>query len=129
MTIGKRISELRKAKGYSQEYIAEQLGVSRQAVSKWEQDQTCPDTKNLIALAKLLETTVEYIAVGAIIQSTDELKEQSAEEQKRNFHNILVSCATFSLLIGLALTLAFPFVGPVFIVVAIVFMVMATTFE
>ena len=52
MTIGNRIAELRKAKGFTQEYVADQLGVSRQAVSKWEQDQTSPDTKNLIALAE-----------------------------------------------------------------------------
>lgn len=64
MTIGKRISELRKKKGFTQEYIAEQLGVSRQAVSKWEQDQSTPDTKNLIALADLLNSSVEYIATG-----------------------------------------------------------------
>ena len=38
MTIGKRISELRKQHNYSQEYLAERLNVSRQAVSKWEQE-------------------------------------------------------------------------------------------
>lgn len=64
MTIGERINSLRKKKGYTQEYIAEQLRVTRQAVSKWEQDQTSPDTWNLIELAKLLETSVEYITLG-----------------------------------------------------------------
>lgn len=64
MTIGTRICELRKAKGFTQEYVAEQLGISRQAVSKWEQDITSPDTKNLIALASLLGTSIEYIATG-----------------------------------------------------------------
>ena len=65
MTIGNRIAQLRKAKGYTQEYIAEQLGVSRQAVSKWEQDITSPDTKNLIALTKLLETDISFLAMGS----------------------------------------------------------------
>lgn len=64
MTIGTRINSLRKKKGYTQEYIAEQLHVTRQAVSKWEQDQTSPDTWNLIELSKLLETSVEYITLG-----------------------------------------------------------------
>lgn len=64
MTIGSRISSLRKQKGYTQEYIAEQLHVTRQAVSKWEQDQTSPDTWNMIELAKLLETSVEFITLG-----------------------------------------------------------------
>ena len=64
MTIGSRINALRKEKGYTQEYIAEQLHVTRQAVSKWEQDQTSPDTWNLIELAKLLDSSVEYITLG-----------------------------------------------------------------
>lgn len=64
MTIGNRIAKTRKAKGFTQEYLAESLGVSRQAVSKWEKDQTAPDTKNLIALASLLGVSVEYLASG-----------------------------------------------------------------
>ena len=64
MTIGNRIYELRKAKGYTQEYVAEKLDVTRQAVSKWEQDVTSPDTKNLIALSSLLGASIEYIATG-----------------------------------------------------------------
>ncbi len=63
-TIGSRISALRKEHGFSQEYVAEKLDVSRQAVSKWEQDLCAPDTYNLIALAGLFSVTVEYIAVG-----------------------------------------------------------------
>ena len=58
MTIGQRIGELRKSYGYSQEYIAEKMNVSRQAVSKWEQDLSAPDTYNLIALAELLDVSV-----------------------------------------------------------------------
>ena len=42
-TIGKRIAELRKSKGFTQEDLADRLNVSGQAVSKWENDQTCPD--------------------------------------------------------------------------------------
>ena len=64
MSMGKRISDARKARGYTQEYLAEQLNVSRQAVSKWEKDLSAPDTKNLIALAGLLDTTIEYLATG-----------------------------------------------------------------
>lgn len=64
MSIGKRICAARKAKGYTQEYISEQLNVSRQAVSKWEKDLSNPDTGNMIALAELLDVSVEYLAVG-----------------------------------------------------------------
>ena len=64
MTIGNRIRNLRKQLNYSQEYVAEQLDVTRQAVSKWEKDLSSPDTNNIIQLAQLLNSTVEYIASG-----------------------------------------------------------------
>ena len=66
MTIGTRIRALRIQKGYTQEYLANQLGISRQAVHKWEKNETRPDTDNLILLSEILGTTVEYIAVGDI---------------------------------------------------------------
>lgn len=64
MSIGERISELRKKQNMSQGKLADYLGVSRQAVSKWENDQSSPDTINLIRLADLLDTDVEFLATG-----------------------------------------------------------------
>ena len=52
MTLGQRISTYRKQLGISQEALGERLGVSRQAVSKWETDAAAPDMTNLIALAR-----------------------------------------------------------------------------
>ena len=63
-TVGKRIAELRKNKGYTQENLAELLGVSGQAVSKWENDQTCPDISLLPQLAKFLGVTVDELLSG-----------------------------------------------------------------
>ena len=59
MTIGKRIALLRKEKGLTQEELAQHMGVSGQAVSKWENDQTCPDISALPKLARLLGGTVD----------------------------------------------------------------------
>ncbi len=64
MSIGERISALRKKQNISQDQIAKALDISRQAVSKWETDQSSPDTLNLIKLADLLDTQVEYLATG-----------------------------------------------------------------
>ncbi len=64
MSVGSRISDLRKEHNISQGQLAKLLDVSRQAVSKWENDQTSPDTLNLIKLADVLETEVEYLATG-----------------------------------------------------------------
>ncbi len=63
-TIGSRISRLRKEKGMSQEVLAEKIGVSSQAVSKWENDQSCPDISLLPQLAKLLDITVDELLTG-----------------------------------------------------------------
>ena len=64
MNIGERITALRKEKSISQAELASRLGVSRQAVSKWEQGSSSPDTAKLIQLAELLGTDVEYLATG-----------------------------------------------------------------
>ena len=64
MSIGERISTLRKERNLSQGQLADALEVSRQAVSKWENDQSSPDTIKLIKLAELLDTEVEYLASG-----------------------------------------------------------------
>lgn len=64
MSIGERISNLRKRKNLSQVQLAKLMGISRQAVSKWENDQTAPDTMKLIQLADVLDTDAEYLATG-----------------------------------------------------------------
>ena len=64
MSIGERIATLRKQKNISQLQLARALDVSRQAVSKWENDQTAPDTMKMIHLAAFLGTDTEYLATG-----------------------------------------------------------------
>ena len=64
MNIGERIMALRKEKSISQTELAKRLNVSRQAVSKWEQGVSSPDTERLIQLAEILGTEVEYLATG-----------------------------------------------------------------
>ena len=64
MNIGERIMALRKEKNISQSELAKRLNVSRQAVSKWEQGVSSPDTERLIQLAEILGTEVEYLATG-----------------------------------------------------------------
>lgn len=64
MSIGERITDLRKGKNLSQGQLASLLEISRQAVSKWENDTASPDTLRLIQLADVLSTDVEYLATG-----------------------------------------------------------------
>lgn len=59
--IAQRLAELRRKRGYSQESLARELGLSRQAVSKWERAESSPDTDNLIQLAKLYGVSLDEL--------------------------------------------------------------------
>ncbi len=60
-SLGEALKNARTARKFTQEYVADTLGVSRQAVSKWENGTSDPSTSNLIALAKLYEVSVESL--------------------------------------------------------------------
>ena len=64
MSLGERIVELRTACGLSQNQLAKAMEVSRQAVSKWETDQSSPDSMKMIHLAEVLDTDIEYLTTG-----------------------------------------------------------------
>lgn len=64
MSIGERITELRKEQNLSQGQLASTLEVSRQAVSKWENDQSSPDSMKMIRLAEVLDTDIDYLTTG-----------------------------------------------------------------
>lgn len=76
MTIGIKIQTLRKQRGMSQEQLAEALGVSRQAVSKWESEQSVPDIDKIIAICDFFGVTTDYILRDAeLTQSQPEATE------------------------------------------------------
>ncbi len=61
INLGLTLADLRKRNGYSQEALAEKMGISRQAVSKWERGESTPDTDTLIELAKLYSISLDYL--------------------------------------------------------------------
>ncbi len=63
MTTGERLKALRTAKGLSQEKVAEMVGVSRQAVTKWENNQSVPSSENLIALAEIYGISLDELVL------------------------------------------------------------------
>lgn len=75
MSLGERIKEQRKNCGLSQEKVAELVGVSRQAVTKWEAEQSAPSTENLFRLAEIFGTTVDIL-----LASVEEEKNSPAEQ-------------------------------------------------
>ena len=64
LSLGRRIQTLRKAQSLTQEALAERMGVTPQAVSKWENDLSCPDIMSLPQLARELHTTVDTLLTG-----------------------------------------------------------------
>lgn len=78
-----RLYELRKKNGYSQEELAEKLGISRQAVSKWERAEASPDTDNLVELAKLYGISLDEL-LNINNSSSTENSEDKKEEKNEN---------------------------------------------
>ena len=75
MALGERIKACRQSAGMSQEKVAELVGVSRQAVTKWEVNRSAPNTENLFKLAEIFGTTVDML-----LASEDENKQSTAEQ-------------------------------------------------
>ena len=82
MTLGKRIAMLRRQRGLKQDDLANTLGVSSQAVSKWENDQTCPDISLLPKLAELLGVSVDELLSGQKNELAETVKVLPPEERK-----------------------------------------------
>ena len=73
MNIADRIQYLRKQKGFSQEELADKVGVSRQSVSKWESEQSTPDLEKIIILSDIFDVTTDYILKGIEPVETDKV--------------------------------------------------------
>lgn len=81
LAMAQRLVDRRKAAGLSQEALAAQLDVSRQAVSKWERSESSPDTDNLIALAALYGVSLDELLYGEAANDADDLEDGSADTE------------------------------------------------
>ena len=81
MTFGEKLQALRQKAGMSQDALAEKLNVSRQAVSRWERDETMPETDKVVALADLFGVTTDYLLRQ---QSEPEAKQELPRQEKRS---------------------------------------------
>ncbi len=89
MSIADRILTLRKSKGMSQEQLAEAIGVSRQAVSKWESEQASPDPEKIIALSEIFGVTTDYLLKGIEPEKEAEKAEEKAEDTHMTVGDVL----------------------------------------
>lgn len=93
LDIANRLVELRKKHGYSQEKLAEMLGLSRQAVSKWERAEASPDTDNLIMLSRLYEVSLDQLlntdeADEEFVKDAEEKEETQEKQRTEDYVNI-----------------------------------------
>ena len=82
MTLGEKLSRLRKEYNYTQEQLADVLGVSRQSISKWESDIAYPETEKLIELGKLFECSMDYLLKDDVTEKTDTSVSESTFNEK-----------------------------------------------
>ena len=90
-SFGKRFSDLRKEKGMTQEQIADRLGVSPQAVSKWENDISCPDITLLLSIAELLDTTVDQLLGKTQVIETIILPKEERKDIQKMVLKVLIA--------------------------------------
>ena len=117
MNIADRIQQLRKGKGISQEELADKIGVSRQAVSKWESEQSIPDIDKIIIMSDFFDVTTDYLLKGT------ETKAQAGERKvDASIFVIITSTLNFIGLI-LASALWYERQAATAIVIGLVFMI------
>lgn len=101
--LAERIQSLRRAKGISQEELADAIGVSRQAVSKWESGQNSPDVEKIILLSDFFAVTTDYLLKGIELQGAESPRKPSGKQEKAG---ICAAAATALNFIGLILASA-----------------------
>ena len=96
MTLGEKLARLRKEYNYTQEQLADILGVTRQSISKWESDIAYPETDKLIKIGKLFDCSMDYLLKDEITEKSNESgafckirKKVLSDESKGKYKRIL----------------------------------------
>ena len=113
MNIGEKITNLRKSKGITQEQLAEQLGVTRQTISKWELDQSTPDLNYISQLSELFGVTTDYLIKGKEEEKKEERESVVVIQETQKSHItpvviagiIFCAIAALLLLVGIVYTM------------------------
>lgn len=100
MTLGEKLQNLRKKRGFSQGKLATMISVSRQAVSKWESNETTPDIGNLFQLSKIYNVSLDFLLNDEIEDANDIpvlLTLVSKEKKRGNFKWIIILLAAIAM--------------------------------
>lgn len=88
MTMGEKLLKLRKARQWSQEELAEKIGVTRQAVSRWESGSAKPDAEKIIALCDLFGVSADYLLREEYAGETQSVTQMSAQVQEKRSNGV-----------------------------------------
>lgn len=102
--IGEKLAALRKENGISQEQLAEKLNISRQAISKWENNETLPDTENLIAIAKLFNISLDNL-VGNNPSNSEQYSDNEKDAPKKSSSKTTELVGLISLVLSISIFL------------------------
>ena len=102
MTLGEKLSKLRKENNYTQEQLADILGVSRQSISKWESDLAYPETDKLIKMGKLFECSMDYLLNDDITEKQG-IEPKEAEQFGDMFKKQFRECKSKKMIFGMPL--------------------------
>jgi len=124
MTLGEKIYQLRKQKELSQETLAEQLAISRQAVSKWELGESMPDIENIVQLSKVFNVSTDYLLNNNLTTLTNTTKDKKGVKRDERFVILMVTLAIIFkvLVIGALFAVIKTFLGTIF---GIIFLIIA----
>lgn len=110
MNLGENLQNLRKAKGMSQEELAEKLDVSRQAVSKWETGETSPETEKIIMICDLFDCSMDDLIKGKVI--IEDANSKKVYDKFMNKFSKGISLGVLMILIGVTLLLTIIGIAP-----------------
>ncbi|HCQ91096.1 MULTISPECIES: helix-turn-helix domain-containing protein [unclassified Clostridium] len=125
MTLGEKIQQLRKTRDLSQEQLAEQLNVSRQAVSKWELGESLPDINKIIQLSKIFQVSTDYLLHDEIDSDMDIPVVKNSNNSLKNQYGMktLFAVTTGMIIIGLIMSIVAQFTWQTLFSVSIGFIV------
>ena len=95
MTLGERIKNYRQMVGLSQEGLAEKINVSRQAITKWENDSGIPDIDNLISLSKVMGVSLDELVMGEKENDISDIKKGAINQRNSNCTLYLIAVMGF----------------------------------
>ncbi|MBQ5326900.1 MAG: helix-turn-helix transcriptional regulator [Oscillospiraceae bacterium] len=95
MNFNEKLLTLRKNAGMSQDALAEKLGVTRQAVSKWEQGTAMPETKSIVQIAQVFSVTTDYLLGYTAVQYPDIKQKMKNNKEKITFAGYIIVTMAF----------------------------------